>query len=151
MSISIINHQVIQIIQNKKIMNTSSESNKLYLESDEESEETCQNKTNNQTSTEKVVTRKSFELDATGNDIDSSFEEIEEERVKNKRGPNKVYEEIQRYDNYDAALEDMKKKSYHHRYNRHTSEGNKQYYSCNGFEKCPKLMYILLVSNCIYI
>jgi len=63
MSISIINHQLIQIIQNKKIMNTSSESNKLYLESDEESEETCQNKTNNQTSTEKVVARKSFELD----------------------------------------------------------------------------------------
>ena len=42
----------------------------------------------------------------------------------------------------DTDTDTDTKKRY--RYNKDTYEGSKRYYSCNGFDKCPKTLYVLL-------
>lgn len=75
--------------------------------------------------------------------------ELNQVQPKKTRGPNREYREINRFPDYESSLRHMRENitSYHHRYNKDTQEGNKQYYSCNGYDKCPKTIYILLVSK----
>lgn len=130
-------------------MNDNSEES-THLQLSDESNETS---ANNPSSSSYVAPRKSSEFEATIVDADELDSEEEEEVVTKKgRGLNKEYEKLETTPDYNAALKYMSDnmKTYHFRYTKETNDGDKKYYTCNGFPKCPKVVFILLVSTFIF-
>ena len=87
------------------------------------------------------------EQDDTLYDAESESESEEVEQKRNGKGAAREYQELQSFPSYTTAIEHMKTdyNNYHFRYTRETEEGDKRYYTCNGFDKCPKTIYLLLV------
>ena len=60
------------------------------------------------------------------------------------RGSSKEYSLIESFDTYLSALQHMKKNTdLTFRYPKETQEGQKRYYYCTGFIKCPCTIYLL--------
>ena len=73
----------------------------------------------------------------------------EVEKTKKGRGPNRQYNQLEKFDQLEAVLDHIKNnfKNYHYRYTRDSYDGDKRYFTCNGFDKCPKAIYLLIVSK----
>ena len=91
--------------------------------------------------------------DDTLNDADEiDDEKLEQVKPKHgRRGPNKEYIEILRFDDYKSAKESLNGEidgqSWTRRYSRETEEGEKTYFTCKNFQKCPKNLYMLKHSD----
>ena len=107
-----------------------------------------------QSSSTNVVTRKSIDKNHTLADADEIDEEDDsfDEENKRTRGKNRDYDKELTFDDYESAKIHVETNmlDYHYRCTKSTYEGDKKFYTCNGCDKCPKSMYLLLVRIYIY-
>ena len=129
-------------------MNDSSEES-THLQLSDESNETNANNPSSSSTYESLRLQQLKQK--TQNDV-LDIEDEEEVVTKKGRGLNKEYEKLETTPDYNAALKYMSDnmKTYHFRYTKETNDGDKKYYTCNGFPKCPKVVFILLVSTFIF-
>ena len=87
------------------------------------------------------ISNKGYDSDDTDNDAD----EIDQPKKKG-RGMAMDYANLDTVEDYAAALQYMNDQlpDYNKRYKRETEDGEKVYYHCAGYLKCPKVAYILL-------
>ena len=106
-----------------------------------------------QSSSSNVVTRKSIDKNYTLADADKIDEEDDslDEENKRTRGKNRDYDKELTFDDYESAKSHVETNmpDYHYRCTKSTY-GDKKFYTCNGCDKCPKSMYLLLVRIYIY-
>jgi len=94
-----------------------------------------------------------YESDSDDHESDSEDHESEKENLdlNKKTRKRKPYKLISEYDNCQAAIERLKQPIadvfYRFRYTRHTVEGDKDYYYCQGYQKCPKTVFVLRHSD----
>ena len=88
-------------------------------------------------------------MDTSSNSSTSSDEAPVGIAIKKRKTKN--YKCILEFDSYPAALkrleEPLSDSQYIYRYSRNCLEGDKDYYFCQGQQKCPKCLYILRHSD----
>ena len=76
---------------------------------------------------------------------------VNNRKVPHKKGLNRPYECIMEFSDCPSAIRRLKQPicntMYKFRYTRHTITGQKDFYHCQGHQKCPKTLYILRHSD----
>ena len=99
-------------------------------------------------------TRKSVDatyLDADQDDANEEDEDDDDDEIegakKSKRGQNKEYEEVKRFNDYPSALlaieEGIDNQKWTRRYSRDTQVGEKIFFPCINHPNCPKTLFLL--------